>query len=147
MAAKGASEAEITAALEKRSDDKAALYAQLVADGLDRHGENRACLEQLESAVYRARPLNGIWATGPFLHNGSVPSLQAMLLPPEKRPTTFYVGSREIDAESVGFVDKASERTMLFDTRIDGNSNAGHTYGTGLSASNRRALLEYLKSL
>ncbi len=147
MAAKGASEAEITAALEKRSDDKAALYAQLVADGLDRHGENRACLEQLESAVYRARPLNGIWATGPFLHNGSVPSLQAMLLPPEKRPNTFYVGSREIDAESVGFVDKASERTMLFDTQIDGNSNAGHTYGTGLSAGDRRALLEYLKSL
>ena len=147
MAAKGATAAEITAALENRSDDKSALYAQLVADGLDRHGENRACLEQLESAVYRARPLNGIWATGPYLHNGSVPSLQAMMLPPDERPTTFYVGSREIDSSSVGFVDKESERTMLFDTRIKGNSNAGHTYGTALSVSERRALLEYLKSL
>ena len=147
MAAKGASEAEITAALKKRSDDKSALYAQLVADGLNRHGEHRACLEQLESAVYRARPLNGIWATGPYLHNGSVPSLQALLLPPDERPKTFYVGSREIDAAAVGFANVKSERTMLFDTSVTGNSSAGHTYGTTLSVSDRSALLEYLKSL
>lgn len=147
MAEEGHSEEEITKALQARSDNKAALYAQLVEDGLDRHGENRACLEQLESAVYRARPLNGVWATGPFLHNGSVPSLHAMLLPPEKRPATFHVGSREIDPQNVGFVSEATERTMAFDTRIKGNSNAGHSYGTSLPRAERMALLEYLKSL
>ncbi|MDZ7685471.1 MAG: di-heme-cytochrome C peroxidase [Gammaproteobacteria bacterium] len=147
MSQQGYSEEEITKALESRSGDKAALYSQLVEDGLDRHGENRACLEVLESAVYRARPLNGIWATGPFLHNGSVPTLHDMLLPPEERPDTFFAGSREIDPEKVGFVNDEGPRTMKFDTSIDGNSNAGHTHGTSLSESERNALLEYLKSL
>lgn len=147
MAAAGKSKAEITAALKAHSDDKTALYELLVEDGLDRHGENRHCLEVLEHAVYRARPLNGIWATGPFLHNGSVPSIADMLQPPERRPTTFHVGSRELDPAKVGFENVKGPRTMLFDTRIPGNSNAGHVYGTELSAEDKDSLLEFIKVL
>ena len=147
MAQGGASDEEIVAALKARGNNKTALYELLVADGLDRHGENRRCLEVLENAVYRARPLNGIWATGPFLHNGSVPSLHDMLLPPDQRPQTFYVGSRELDPIRVGFVNEQNPRTMEFDTTIVGNGNQGHTYGTTLSSSEKEALLEYLKGL
>jgi hypothetical protein len=147
MASEGRSDEDIIAALKARGNDKTALYDMLVEDGLNRHGPNRACLEVLEYAVYRARPLNGIWATGPFLHNGSVPTLHDLLLPPDSRPTTFQVGSRELDPVRVGFVNEAGPRTMEFDTGIAGNSNEGHLYGTSLSASEREALLEYLKSL
>ncbi|MDP5065009.1 MAG: di-heme-cytochrome C peroxidase, partial [Haliea sp.] len=147
MAAAGSSEAEIAAELAQRSGDRTALYNQLVQDGLDRHGENRHCMEVLEHAVYRARPLNGVWATGPFLHNGSVPSIADMLLAPEQRPVTFHVGSRELDPVRVGFENVAGPRTMEFDTRIPGNSNSGHVYGTRLSAADKAALLEYIKVL
>src|SRR5205807_2120961 len=43
---------------------------------------------------YTARPLNGVWATAPYLHNGSVPNLYALLLPPDQRPADFWVGTR-----------------------------------------------------
>lgn len=147
LAAAGKSEAEIAATLAERSGDRTALYTQLVEDGLDRHGDNRHCMEVLEHAVYRARPLNGVWATGPFLHNGSVPSIADLLLPPAERPATFHVGSRELDPVRVGFENVAGPRTMEFDTRIPGNSNAGHTYGTRLSDEDKAALLEYVKVL
>ena len=52
--------------------------------------------------AYRARPLNGIWATAPYLHNGSVPSLYDLLLPSAQRPRIFYVGSWEFDPVHVG---------------------------------------------
>lgn len=55
-------------------------------------------------AYYKARPLNGIWATAPYLHNGSVPTLHDLLLPPQQRPKTFRVGCREYDPDKVGFV-------------------------------------------
>ncbi len=53
--------------------------------------------------AYRARPLNGIWATAPFLHNGSVPSLYELLLPASQRSKVFYVGNWEFNPETVGF--------------------------------------------
>ena len=52
---------------------------------------------------YRARPLGGLWATPPFLHNGSVPNLYQMLIPSDQRDKTFYVGSREFDPTNVGY--------------------------------------------
>lgn len=98
--------------------------------------------------VYRARPLDGIWATGPFLHNGSVPTLYDLLLPEAKRPTTFAVGSREFDPVKVGFVTTPTSETQKFDTRLKGNSNRGHNYGTSsLNDDERLQLVEYLKSL
>lgn len=96
---------------------------------------------------YKARPLDGIWATAPFLHNGSVPTLHDMLLPPAQRPTSFHVGSRELDPVKVGYVSEETPGTSLFDTRLPANSNQGHIYGTDLSEAERWALVEYLKSL
>jgi hypothetical protein len=105
--------------------------------------------------AYKGRPLTGIWATPPYLHNGSVPTLYDLLLPPEDRPKSFYLGSREFDPDKVGYVTALSaDNTFLYRTRdetgrfIDGNSNAGHDYGNAaLTEEQRRALVEYMKSL
>lgn len=100
--------------------------------------------------AYKARPLNGIWATGPFLHNGSVPTLYDLLLPAARRPARFFVGTREYDPAKVGYVSDpgAPGNGFLFDTRVAGNSNQGHDFRVGeLTDSDRLALLEYLKSL
>jgi len=96
---------------------------------------------------YRARPLNGIWATPPYLHNGSVPNLYQVLLPPEQRSKLFYVGNREFDPRNVGFEFGFAPGAFKLDTSISGNSNQGHTYGTNLSDAERWDLVEYLKSL
>lgn len=104
---------------------------------------------------YKARSLNGIWATAPYLHNGSVPTLYDLLLPKkgkkdpangEYRRDEFVVGSREFDPEKVGL--KSSGYTGFpFETNRRGNSNAGHSWGTELDKEKRLDLLEYLKSL
>jgi mono/diheme cytochrome c family protein len=101
---------------------------------------------------YKARPLNGIWATAPYLHNGSVPSLADLLRPAKDRPKSFSVGSRVFDPAAVGFRQDApgvfTFRTVdAAGAPISGNSNAGHEYGTGLSDDEKGQLLEYLKSL
>jgi hypothetical protein len=98
---------------------------------------------------YRARPLNGFWATAPYLHNGSVPDLVELLKPAGERPATFYVGNWEFDPERLGFAwrSPSSPSDFRFDTSLTGNSNAGHEYGTDLSVEDRRALIEYLKTL
>jgi mono/diheme cytochrome c family protein len=97
---------------------------------------------------YRARPLNGIWAAAPYLHNGSVPSLHDLLLPPEQRPKTFFVGNWEFDPVNVGYaMASESPGAFKFDTSVRGNSNAGHIYGTDLGEDDRKALIEYLKTL
>jgi len=96
---------------------------------------------------YKARPLNGIWASAPYLHNGSVPNLWALLQKPDQRPTKFNVGSWEFDPVNVGFATKSEPATSEFDTSVPGNSNAGHTYGNGLSEKEKWELIEYLKTL
>lgn len=101
----------------------------------------------LAKEVYKARALNGIWATGPFLHNGSVPNLWALLQAVENRPKEFYVKSREFDPVNVGFVSTEHEGASFYDTQLKGNSNEGHVYGTGLSEAEKYDLLEFLKSL
>jgi mono/diheme cytochrome c family protein len=107
--------------------------------------------------VYPARPLDGIWASAPYLHNGSVPTLYHLLLPEEKRPPQFVIGLQDFDPHDVGFEwdpkkyptfadpHVPDKRLFLFDTTIDGNRNSGHQYGTDLSEEDRRALIEYLK--
>ena len=95
--------------------------------------------------VYKGRPLNGIWATAPYLHNGSVPNLAELLKAPADRMKTFKVGSRTFDAENVGFI--TTEGGSTFDTSIEGNSNSGHTYGTSLTEEEKKYLLEYMKTL
>nr|WP_324257794.1 di-heme-cytochrome C peroxidase [Cellvibrio fontiphilus] len=96
---------------------------------------------------YKARPINGIWASAPYLHNGSVPSIYDLLLPAKQRPQTFYVGNIELDLQKVGHLTSAAPNTSLFDTRLPGNSNSGHEYGTELNDEQRWALVEYIKSL
>ena len=98
---------------------------------------------------YKARPLNGIWSTAPYLHNGSVPNLYEMLLAPTKRSPFFYEGSFQYDPERAGRDIKPSpSNSFKFDTSLPGNSNLGHDYGVGgLHESQRFALLQYLKTL
>ncbi|MBR2817288.1 MAG: hypothetical protein IKE60_21700 [Reyranella sp.] len=114
---------------------------------------------------YRARPLDGVWATGPYLHNGSVPTLQAMLLPQGDRPKKFCVGNRQFDPKDVGLVAEAlpcAQGLTTFDTSELANSNRGHSFegtetdvkklpagvvGRGLSPTERDELIEYLKTL
>lgn len=94
--------------------------------------------------AYKARPLNGIWATAPYLHNGAVPNLYEMFLPSctdaeiaagtKCRSNRFTVGSREFDPINVGFVlkDKAANPGIFeFDTSLPNNSNKGHQYSSG----------------
>lgn len=96
--------------------------------------------------AYKARPLNGVWASSPYLHNGSVPTLYDLLLPPDQRPKTFAVGRFEYDPKKVGYA-AGGEGPFVVDTSIVGNGNAGHEYGTMLGDDERWALVEYLKTL
>ncbi len=100
--------------------------------------------------AYKARPLDGIWATAPYLHNGSVPTLYDLLLPPAQRPQSFNVGTREYDPVRVGYRTQAGAPGNIFlvNARGPGNSNEGHDYNVGrLTNEQRWALVEYLKSL
>ena len=97
---------------------------------------------------YAARPLYGIWAAAPYLHNGSVPTLYHLLLPPDQRPKTFALGARDYDPVKLGFVvnTNCSSQDCLVDTSETGDGNGGHIWGTDLTESDRMALLEYLKT-
>lgn len=96
---------------------------------------------------YKGRPINGIWASAPYLHNGSVPTIYDLLLPANQRPTAFYVGNIELDLKKVGYISTESPNTTFFDTSLRGNSNAGHEYGTRLTETQRWELVEFIKSL
>ena len=77
---------------------------------------------------YKARPLDGIWATPPYLHNGSVPNLHQMLVPVECRDKSFYLGTTLYDKKHGGFVTEQFSGGFLLDTSLPGNSNAGHEF-------------------
>jgi len=113
---------------------------------------------------YKPRPLAGIWAAGPFLHNGSVPTIYQLLLPAEQRDKKFFVGTRDFDPVNLGLsTDAPSQGGFWFDTSITGNSNLGHEFRKGyvewkeglapqygvigpeLSEEDRRDIIEYLK--
>jgi hypothetical protein len=121
----------------------------------------------VQSPHYRARPLNGVWATAPYLHNGSVPSLYLMLMPATERPTQFCLGSRDYDPKHVGLsvTTSCAKGETLFSvtapdgSAVNGNSVLGHslegTPGQGkpgvigrlLTDEERYDLIEYLKTL
>jgi hypothetical protein len=99
---------------------------------------------------YQAVLLDGIWLRAPYLHNGSVPTLIDLLALPKDRPRKFYRGYDVFDPVNVGFVSTGAEAARLgfeYDTSVPGNSNQGHTYGTELSEEQKRALVEFLKTL
>jgi mono/diheme cytochrome c family protein len=123
-----------------------------------RSGRNADEPRVRDDLVYKARPLNGIWAAAPYLHNGSVPTLDALLSPEEDaRPKTFYLGSKVFDPVKVGYDGKEIPGATLYDTSKPGNANTGHWFrngptgkgviGPALSADERAQLIEYLKSL
>jgi mono/diheme cytochrome c family protein len=98
---------------------------------------------------YANMPLDGLWLRAPYLHNGSVPTLRALLFP-EERPAEFYRAYDVYDWENVGFVSSGAEAAregVRFDTRLKGNSNTGHVYGGQLTREQREDLIEYLKTL
>jgi hypothetical protein len=143
--------------------DEKGLMADLKADQDD--NELRVASDQLveqqkaktNELKYKARPLDGIWATGPYLHNGSVPNLQALLKEPNERPAKFFVGTRYFDPENVGFTTLQTRQNdgFEFDTSKPGNRNSGHaaykakgsTTPHVFDTDERNALVEYLKTL
>lgn len=139
-----------TEAVQARAYDRleppATIPERRALDGFGRENLVRA------PCGYKARPLIGIWATAPFLHNGSVPTLHDLLSP--VRPARFVVGDREFDPEKVGYRTDRPEYGTLFDTALPGNANAGHWFkdgrgpgiiGPALAENERRAIIAYLK--
>jgi uncharacterized protein (DUF2235 family) len=113
--------------------------------------------ELLSPLAYKARPHNGIWATPPYLHNGSVPNLFALLSPVSERPKVFYLGNKQYDPVKLGVNTDPLKGATEFCTDLPGNSNAGHEFNDGpkgngvigrkLSEEERMQIIEYLKTL
>jgi len=98
---------------------------------------------------YANMPLDGLWLRAPYLHNGSVPDLAALLEPASARPVLFWIGYDVYDYERVGFITNGEAAQRLgwrFDTNAPGNGSHGHEYGTRLTAAQKAALIEYLKT-
>jgi mono/diheme cytochrome c family protein len=94
----------------------------------------------------KAGVLLGMWATGPYLHNGSVPNIYELLSPPEERSKVFWVGGRELDTQKLGMISTEKSGLFKFDTTLKNNGNGGHVFPkNGLSHEDRMALIEYLK--
>lgn len=132
--------------------NRANMFTQTLADGFNKF------LADLESEGYQApkevgvrstgkywaATLSGVWARSPYLHNGSVRTMHELLTSPMQRPKTFHRGSKMFDEKEMGYTD---EGFYNFDTAGSGNSNSGHDYGTKLSDTEKRDLIEYLKTL
>ena len=130
-------------------------HLQWVKDGwISRFG---ADLVDLDPVGYVAPPLDGIWASAPYFHNGSVPTLWHVLYP-DARPIVWKRTEDGYDRQNVGLeiktfdkvpstVKSAAHRRRYFDTTLPGKSPAGHTFPNKLDDEQKRALLEYLKTL
>jgi hypothetical protein len=120
------------------------------------HGYREFPLPHPQPRSYKAGPRDGVWAEGPYLHNGSVPNLYEMLIPAKERTKKFYVG-QDFDPVKVGVDTSGNSGKYLLDTTLEGNSNAGHSFENGplgngvigplLTDDQRWALVEYLKSI
>ncbi len=110
-----------------------------------------------EPVGYVAQPLDGIWATAPYFHNGSVPTLWH-LFHPEDRPLVWKRNEDGYDQRRVGIeveelkevppsAKRSSQRREYFDTRLFSKSAQGHTYPSALSEEEKQAVIEYLKTL
>jgi hypothetical protein len=134
--------------------------SDLIAPGVHAHSDRAEELKTVfdipakpEEAPfkYESRVLYGVWAAAPYLHNGSVPTLEDLLKPAAERPKSFKVGPA-YDPVKVGLAaDQTAFNYTLTttgcDQRTSGDSNCGHEFGTSLSADDKKALLEYLKTL
>ena len=99
---------------------------------------------------YANMPLDALWLRGPYLHNGSVPTLRDLLAPPGERPPAFVRGIDIIDSKNGGFLSptctpgRQPAQGFCYDTRIPGNGNGGHAFGTTLPAAEKEDLIAYL---
>ncbi len=147
---------------ETELDSEVATHDKSIKDYMTEHLQNvdkirrssddqSSCGDPDARLVYKARPLNGIWATAPYLHNGSVPNLWALLQKEDDRPASFWVGSREFDPVNVGFdVAKGLNEFKVNDAKGNeraGNSNRGHDYGTKWTDEQKWAVVEFMKTL
>jgi hypothetical protein len=113
--------------------------------------------ELREPLAYKARPHNGIWATPPYLHNGSVPNLFELLSPVAERSKVFYLGNKQFDPVKLGLDTSPLKGASEFLVDLPGNSNAGHEFNDGpkgngiigrkLTPEERMQIIEYLKTL
>jgi hypothetical protein len=120
------------------------------------HGYREEHFKPGKPGFWKAAPRDGVWATAPFLHDGSVPNLYEMLIPAAERTKKFWLGG-DFDPVKVGLDTTATSGTFLMDTTLLGNSNAGHSFQDGprgngvigplLTDDQRWALVEYLKSI
>lgn len=124
--------------------EQAGRFNKFLAE-LESQGYQPAKEEGLRSTgKYWAASLTGVWARSPYLHNGSVRSMQELLTAPGQRAKNFHRGSQDYDTTQMGYNDAGP---YVLDTSMRGNSNSGHEYGTKLSAEEKRELMEYLKTL
>jgi hypothetical protein len=126
------------------------IFGALIYGGVEEFFNGKINRETEDLEVYKARPLNGVWATAPYLHNGSIPNIVELLKPANKRVSIFCVGSRKFDSKTLGFesqkgVDKNCGDNFKFDTKIAGNHNTGHdSYGL-LEEEEIWAIIEFIK--
>lgn len=133
-----------------RLDTWTAQAAEIANQAVAKLGVNRIPITKPAINGYQAVPLDGIWLRAPYLHNGSVPNLTELLEPVDKRSRTFYRGYDVYDPVKVGFdttSDAAKKAGFLVDVSIKGNGNQGHLYGTNLRPDEKKALIEYMKTL
>lgn len=100
-----------------------------------------------KGGALKAGPLMGIWATGPYLHNGSVRTVYEVISPPAERAATFWIGDRSVDEARLGFASVKAPGAFLFDTSVPGNGAQGHDFWKDqpLAPYERMAIIEYLK--
>lgn len=112
--------------------------------------------EMRDMRGYKSRPLHGVWATPPFLHNGSVRTIYQLLSPQPEREKKMWIGSREFDPVNIGYKDEKLSWSFEFDVTLEGNHNTGHQFtnaggigviGPELTHDERMALIEYIKTL
>jgi hypothetical protein len=126
------------------------IFGALIYGGVEEFFNGKINRETKDLEVYKARPLNGVWATAPYLHNGSIPNIVELLKPANKRVSIFCVGSRKFDSKTLGFesqkdVDKNCGNNFKFDTKVAGNHNTGHdSYGL-LEEEEIWAIIEFIK--
>jgi Cytochrome c len=113
------------------------------------------------TAGYQAPPLDGVWATAPYFHNGSVPTVHDVLNSksrPRRFTRSYHTDQDAYDPNKLGWkveilqqpADAAMppyERRKIYDTTMPGRSNGGHTFGDELTETERMAVIEYLKTL